>query len=107
MAKDWAKSFYQSKSWKLIRDYVFYQIDFGLCRRCGEPGELVHHKIYLTPQNINNPAISLNINNLETLCRTCHALEHEGEPATDKGLMFDNQGNLIERSTYEDTNLYS
>lgn len=107
MAKDWARNFYQSKSWKEIRNYVFHQVDFGLCRRCGEPGEIVHHKVYLTPQNINNPAISLNIDNLEALCRTCHALEHEGESATDKGLMFDNQGNLIERSTYEDTNLYS
>lgn len=97
MAKEFAKDFYQSKAWKEVRSYVFNCIDFGICRRCGNPGEIVHHKTYLTPKNINNPAISLNPDNLETLCRVCHALEHEGEPATDKALMFDENGNLVER----------
>lgn len=53
----------------------------GLCEKClkegrYEPGEIVHHKIHLTPQNINDPSISLNWDNLELLCRLHHGDEH-------------------------------
>lgn len=94
----WAKEFYNSKAWKETRQYIFNR-DFGLCVRCGAPGEIVHHKKYLTRENINNPNIALGLDNLELLCRTCHAIEHEGESACSPGLMFDENGNLIERST--------
>ena len=94
--KDFAKEFYQSKAWRDTRRFVFDR-DFHLCVRCGKPGEIVHHKIYLTPQNINDPQISLNPDNLETLCRNCHAAEHEGDLPTDKELTFDENGDLIER----------
>ena len=40
------------------------------------PGEEVHHKIRLTPENISNPAIALNWDNLELLCKKCHMEEH-------------------------------
>lgn len=43
------------------------------------PGVIVHHRIHLTPQNITNPMIVLNWNNLELLCRECHAKEHGKE----------------------------
>ena len=93
--RDFAKEFYQSKAWRKVRDYVFKR-DLKLCVRCGKPGEIVHHKIYLTPENINDPEISLNADNLETLCRDCHAAEHEGTLPTARGLMFDDNGDLIE-----------
>ena len=38
---------------------------------------IVHHLIELDPVNINNPEITLNFNNLELLCRDCHAEVHE------------------------------
>lgn len=95
--RDFAKEFYQSKAWKKTRHFVFER-DFGLCCRCGKPGDIVHHKIHLTPANIDDPSISLNVDNLETLCRDCHAAEHEGTLATDSGLTFDENGDLIERS---------
>ncbi len=94
--RDFAKAFYLSKIWRKTREYIFKR-DCGLCVRCGSPGEIVHHKKHLTPQNINNPAITLNEDNLELLCRNCHALEHEGTLATDKELMFDKEGNLVKR----------
>ena len=31
----------------------------------------------LTPENIDNPEITLNYNNLELLCRQCHAEVHD------------------------------
>ena len=94
--RDFAKAFYQSKAWKDTREYVFKR-DMGLCVRCGAPGEIVHHKQHLTPKNINNAEITLSADNLETLCRECHAFEHEGTLATDSSLTFDSEGNLIKR----------
>lgn len=96
--QDFARRFYLSKAWRKTREYIFKR-DMGLCVRCGKPGEIVHHKTYLTPQNINNPYIALGEDNLETLCRECHAIEHEGEPPTAGDLMFDSEGNLVERET--------
>lgn len=99
--REFAREFYKSKAWRQTREYIFKR-DMGLCVRCGSPGEIVHHKKYLTPQNIDNPAISLSEDNLELLCRECHAIEHEGEQPTDSGLQFDSEGNLVERtSKYE------
>jgi 5-methylcytosine-specific restriction protein A len=94
--QDFAKSFYLSKAWRDTRAYIFKR-DMGLCVRCGKPGEIVHHKRYLTPQNIDNPSITLSEDNLELLCRECHAIEHEGQAPTAAGLMFDDKGNLVER----------
>lgn len=94
--RDFAKAFYLSKAWRQTREYIFKR-DCGLCVRCGSPGEIVHHKKHLTPKNINNPAISLNEDNLELLCRECHAIEHDGTPVTDSKLMFDKNGNLVRR----------
>lgn len=98
--KDFAKSFYLSTAWRKTRAYILKR-DMGLCVRCGKPGEIVHHKVHLTPQNINNPDITLSEDNLETLCRECHAIEHQGELPCAEGLMFDDEGNLVERTMYE------
>lgn len=53
-----------------------------LCERClkqgiMKPAEIVHHKTELTPENINNPNITLSFDNLEAVCRDCHAIIHE------------------------------
>ncbi len=92
--REFAKAFYQSKAWRETRAYIFRR-DMGLCTRCGKPGEIVHHKKYLTPENIDNPAVTLNESNLELLCRECHAIEHEGVPPIAQGLKFDEKGNLV------------
>ena len=41
------------------------------------PGDEVHHKIRLTPENITDPSIALNWDNLELLCKACHQEEHQ------------------------------
>ena len=53
----------------------------GLCERCLEkglivPAVIVHHKTYITPNNITDPNIVLNFDNLEALCKNCHNYEH-------------------------------
>ncbi|WEK53334.1 MAG: HNH endonuclease [Candidatus Cohnella colombiensis] len=98
MAQDFAKKFYNSRAWKICRA-AYIALVFGLCERCGKPGYIVHHKVYLTPQNINDPAIALNHEFLEHLCQDCHNGEHHGshEPVVADGLAFDSEGNLIQK----------
>ena len=80
MAKEFATAFYKSRAWRNCRDG--YSASVGhLCERCLSrglyvPGEIVHHKVHLTPENINDPNVSLNWDNLELLCRECHAKMH-------------------------------
>lgn len=81
MARDFAKQFYSSKAWQDCRNN--YAAKRGhLCEDClakglYRPGDIVHHKIELTPLNIRNPEISLNDDNLRLLCRDCHASAHK------------------------------
>lgn len=91
--KDFAKSFYQSQAWKKTRD-AFYRSKYGLCERCGQHGDIVHHKTYLTADNISNPDVSLNWDNLELLCRNCHNIEH-GYFYKEEQMDFDADGNVI------------
>ena len=76
MAKPYARAFYKSKEWKNCKE-SFLKSKHYLCERCGEPADIVHHKIYLTPENINDPKISLSFDNLEAICLRCHNAEHE------------------------------
>ena len=95
MAREFAISFYNSKEWKKCRE-AYKQSVYGLCERCGSPGGEVHHKIYLTPENINDPNITLNWDNLELLCASCHSKEHnEKYGPLQEGLMFDENGDLV------------
>ena len=94
MAQEFAKAFYKSKAWLKCRA-AYIQSVFGLCEKCGRPGWIVHHKIKLTPGNINDPNVTLNWEKLEYLCQDCHNREH-GEANTAEGLMFDEDGDLVE-----------
>lgn len=80
MAKEFAKAFYNSDKWKRCRKaYIAYRqsVDGGLCETCRDAaGYIVHHKIELTPYNINNPKIALDFGNLKYDCLECHNKEH-------------------------------
>ena len=78
MARDFAKSFYNSKEWELTRDFILRRDKF-LCVKCGRPAEEVHHIKHLSPQNIGDVSITMNPENLISLCRECHFNEHKGE----------------------------
>ena len=93
--KPWAKKFYKSKAWQNCRASYIKKVH-GQCERCAKPGKIVHHTTYLTPDNINDPAISLNHELLELTCPDCHNQEHHGNgEAIESGLTFDVDGNLI------------
>ncbi|WP_019243657.1 MULTISPECIES: HNH endonuclease [Bacillus] len=95
MAKEWAKRFYKSKAWRQCRDSYISKVH-GLCERCKQPGKILHHKEYLTPNNIDDPYVSLNHDNLEYLCQDCHNKEHhEKYSPVRSDVMFDKEGNLV------------
>lgn len=79
--KEYAKIFYSSKAWQRCRDSYKASVG-GLCERCKakgqlRPAEIVHHVTHITPNNINDPFVTLNPANLEALCRDCHAEVHK------------------------------
>lgn len=97
MAREFAKPFYNSKQWQEIREYILMR-DKYLCQKCGSPAEEVHHKIKLTPENMDDPKITMGEDNLISLCRDCHFKEHREDRnvQTDvaEGFYFDDQGKL-------------
>ena len=82
MSRQFAEGLYKSQRWRDCR--AAYAASKGyLCERCLamgiiSTGEIVHHKKYITPDNISDPMITLNWDNLELVCRECHAKEHHG-----------------------------
>lgn len=97
MAKDWAKKFYESKSWQDTRDYIMAKNNF-ICQKCKDkPAEIVHHIIWLNPSNINDPKVTLSEDNLMPVCRDCHAEIHHKDLPTIEGFCFDEKGQLIRR----------
>ena len=95
--KGFADDFYKSAAWK--RCARGYRRSVGdLCERCRKkglivPAEEVHHKIHLTPENINKQEIALNWRNLIALCKDCHMKEHRKE----KRWTVDADGNVVPR----------
>ena len=106
MAREFSKSFYNSKEWKAVREFCLLR-DHYACVKCGAPAEEVHHIIKLTPENILNTDICLNQDNLVSLCRECHFNEHKHDKAEGiakaKGLPdnpyeFDSNGMLVKKT---------
>lgn len=90
--KDFAKKFYLSKAWRQTRE-AYRRYRFGICERCGAAGDIVHHKIYLSPHNIHDANITLNFANLELLCQECHNKEHMKKQ--NKRYSIDKDGKII------------
>lgn len=101
MAKEFAKKFYASTAWHRARDAYIAErmsIDGGMCEHCHKrPGYIVHHIIELTPDNINDPNITLNTDNFEYWCKPCHDDEHLPTHGRDqfRTIVFDDDGNPI------------
>jgi hypothetical protein len=75
MARSFSKAFYKSRQWEEVRTFVLMR-DRYICQRCGRPAQEVHHKIHLSPENIWDPKITLNPDNLISLCKECHFAQH-------------------------------
>lgn len=102
MAKDYAKSFYNSKKWLQCRDsYIAKRIaiDGGICEECRrQQGYIVHHEVVLTQSNISDPDISLNHGKMKYVCKECHD-KYEGHGVGHKKVeplcIFDAEGQPI------------
>lgn len=103
IAQRFSKGFYNSKQWQTIREYILKRDNY-LCIQCGKPAEEVHHKVWLTPENIGDPNITSNEDNLVSLCKDCHFETHKGQriEAMKKDIVsdefeFNDEGYLIRK----------
>ena len=94
---DETRKFYQSPQWRKLRKFII-ESRFGICNRCGAPGTEVHHKVPITPRNVNDLSVSMNPDNLELLCKTCHDRERMKHFAIRQDVYFDAEGNMHPRS---------
>lgn len=93
MANDYAKGFYTSRKWITCR--IGYMLSKNyICEMCGGTAKICHHIEYITPGNIDDPNITLNWNNLMSVCQDCHNNIHHKSKGIASGLMFDEKGNL-------------
>ena len=95
------KVFYNSKAWKDARRNYKQSVG-GLCEECLKkgiitPAEIVHHKTPLTAENVSDMSVSLSWDNLQALCRPCHAKAHEEMymQRTGKRYKIDDNGRVI------------
>lgn len=96
MAGSWTNGFYDSAAWKKCRK-AFIQnriaTDGGMCQKCQRNiGTIVHHVTPIEPNNINDPYVTLNHDNLMFLCTACHNEIHDN---TGNNVGFDKMGNVI------------
>lgn len=93
-----AKKFYDSKTWKKCRQsFINHRItiDGGMCEHCKDKlGYIVDHKEELTPENINDPDVTLNHRNFQYLCLECHNKKTFGKEEVKKEYYFDSEGQL-------------
>ena len=81
MNKDPAiERFYTTTAWRKCRAAVLSEHG-GLCQICMskgliEPAVHVHHVKPITPDNVDDPRITLDMSNLMALCEECHANQH-------------------------------
>jgi len=95
MAQWFNTPFYKTTAWKRCRR-SFIEHRQGVCEKCGRAGWHVHHKIYLTETNINDPEITLSFDNLELLCDSCHSkVHHPRKSSVRDDVMFDSNGDLV------------
>ena len=72
------KPFYDSKEWRRVST-AYMSSKYYICERCGAPAKICHHRTWLNSENVKDPNIALNPDNLEALCVACHNKEHGGK----------------------------
>jgi 5-methylcytosine-specific restriction endonuclease McrA len=94
MARNFAIRFYSSKAWRQARALALRR-DMFTCRDCGGRANEVHHIVELQPENINDPAIALGLDNLTSLCTACHSARTAGACDLGDGYAFDADGQVV------------
>ena len=104
MAKDFAAQFYKSDAWQKCRETVLRR-DRYLCVECLKkgiytPAWTVHHITHLTPENVDDPNVTLDPKNLESVCLNCHASIHAEDKADGRTRYYE-QRNSARRRRYK------
>lgn len=100
--RDIIGKFYKSKVWRDVRQTILMR-DSYLCQHCGKPASEVHHIKHLTEDNIYDPSVALNPDNLVSLCWSCHRAEHKADDGMGRILaeqnpyIFDENGMLVQK----------
>lgn len=110
MAREFARGLYKSKRWERLRALCMARpvpLSDGrvcppmMCERCFErtgrlvPAEICHHKTFVTPENVGDPSVTLNADNIMRVCRDCHARIHYPNDCRPR-MAFDEHGRAIE-----------
>ena len=97
-----AKRFYKSARWRKCRASYIATVPGGLCEHCNESmGYIVDHIIEINSQNINDPEITLNHDNLQYLCLECHNTKtFRKYSAIREGFEFNSDGELVPKPPY-------
>ncbi|NAP01320.1 HNH endonuclease [Halomonas sp. MG34] len=86
---------YHTSTWRKLRE-AYYSKQYGICEWCGEPGDIVDHIEEITNENVNDPFITYNEENLQLLCLSCHNKKtFTKQTSLREGFGFDSEGNLI------------
>ena len=103
----WAREFYLGKAWRACRR-AYLAAKRWQCERCSTPdnpvpAKVVHHRQYITQDNINDPSVTLSWDNLQALCQDCHNEIHHARERGDR-YSFGEDGAILPPS---DTNFFT
>jgi len=88
------EQFYNSTAWRKLSRAFLISRNY-VCEVCGKPADIAHHKTHITAENIHDPEITLNADNLAAVCIQDHNAIHYGTGgAVVKGVAFDENGEL-------------
>lgn len=94
------EKFYHSTLRRKTRKAFLESVNYT-CANCGKVGNLVHHKIPLDDKKVDDVRFSINFDNLECLCKSCHDSIHhrlEGRNGNENPhfiVTFDEDGNTL------------
>lgn len=99
------EQFYKTQEWRRARQVYIDKrkaIDGGECEICGqEPGLIVHHfKIWLDDVNCNDPEISLNEDNFQYVCQTCHNKEVDPRKEKPGRCLYGPNGEILRNTDF-------
>jgi 5-methylcytosine-specific restriction endonuclease McrA len=88
--------FYDTSKWRKLRQFVIDRAG-GICEICHvEKGTIADHIKEVNDDNVNDPDIVWNPDNLQALCQGCHNKKTHGSgEAVMEGYRFDDMGILI------------
>lgn len=108
VARDFSRHVYHSARWAAIRDLAMKRevttqgfVPSGMCELCFShglyrPAKVVHHIVHITPENVDDPGVTLNADNLMRLCQDCHAAVHSSADYDGPSRYhFDEAGNIV------------